>query len=92
MAVIAIEVGIKTALLKPIVFGLVHDASAASLITDLVIGHAGDKYRDLLFHILSTIGGVNLKTFRRAGSGLPLWDEISCIQKVGNGIAHRAHG
>lgn len=89
-AMVAIEVGVKIALLKPIVSGLVHDASAATLITDLVISHGGDKYRDLLFHILLTIGGVNLKAFRRFNSEQLLWEEIKCVQKERNAIIHQA--
>lgn len=42
-ATIAIEVGLKVILLKPIVYGLVHDTSAAGLITDLAIGHGVDR-------------------------------------------------
>lgn len=47
---IAIEVGLKSTILKPIVYGLVHTESVASLVTDLAISHSGmDRYRDLLF-------------------------------------------
>src|SRR5437867_7551263 len=69
----AVEVGLKVVLLKPIVYGLVHDTSAAGLITDLAVSQGGDKYRDLLFHILSEFGGVDLRNFRRPSSTRPLW-------------------
>lgn len=89
-ATIAIEVGVKMVLLKPIVYGLVHDISAAGLITDLAIGHGGDRYRDLLFHVLSKFGGIDLKSFRRTGCKQSLWNEIDVILKRRNAIVHRA--
>lgn len=89
-ATVAIEVGIKVALLKPIVHGLVHNNSAASLITDLVIRHGGDRYRDLLFHVLSDVGGIDFRKFRRAESDQLLWEEINWVQKTRNAIVHRA--
>ena len=46
---IAMEVALKETLLKPIVHGLVHAGSVASLVTDLVMGHRSmDRYKDLL--------------------------------------------
>jgi len=86
----AVEVGLKVVLLKPIVYGLVHDASAADLITDLAVSHGGDKYRDLLFHILAKFGGVDLLEFRRASSEKALWEEIQIVQKRRNTVLHRA--
>lgn len=89
-AATAVEVGLKVVLLKPIVYGLVHDSSAAGLITDLAVGHGGDKYRDLLFHILSEFGGVDVGNFRRASSKKALWEEIRIIQDRRNAVLHRA--
>ena len=49
---IAMEVGLKDTLLKPIVFGLVHAVSVATLITDLAVSPTGmDRYRELLIQI-----------------------------------------
>src|SRR4030067_923785 len=91
-AAIAMEVGLKTMLLKPIVHGLVHAESVASLITDLTVSsHTGmDRYRTLLLHVLQEHGGVDLNTFKRTGSNKTLWEEINDIQKIRNAIMHRA--
>jgi hypothetical protein len=86
----AVEVGLKVVLLKPIVYGLVHDASAAGLITDLAVSQGGDKYRDLLFHILSEFGGADFRNPGRAGSKKSLWEEIQIVQKQRNTVLHRA--
>lgn len=91
LAAVAMEVGLKAILLKPIVHGLVHTESVASLVTDLALSHAGmERYRKLLIHLLRDHGGVDLDTFTRSGSPKNLWLEISEIQTVRNAIMHRA--
>jgi len=88
---IAIEVGLKVALLKPVVYGLVHSESVAGIITDLVLSQTGVKrFRNLLFKILSEYGGVDLKTFKRAESKKSLWEEVQEIQHRRNNIIHQA--
>jgi hypothetical protein len=88
---IAMEVGLKETLLKPIVFGLVHAASVAAFITDLAISHSSmDKYRELLLQILREHGGVDLDTYKRPDSNKPIWQEIREVQKQRNSILHRA--
>jgi len=63
-AAVAMEVGLKDTLLKPIVFGLVHATSAASLITNLVMSHQSmDRYKDLLLQILREHGDVDLHSY-----------------------------
>ena len=90
-AAIAMEVGLKSTLLKPIVYGLIHSESVASLITDLTISHAGmDSYRTLLLRVLQEHGGVDLNTFKRSGSTDTLWEEINEVQKIRNLVIHRA--
>lgn len=88
---IAMEAGLKTTLLKPIVHGLVHAESVAALITDLTILHTGmDRYRKLLFQILEKHGGIDLNSFIRKGSKKSLWEELKAVQKKRNTIMHRA--
>ena len=90
-ASIAMEVSLKAILLKPIVYGLVHTDSVASLITNLALAHTGmDRYKKLLLHLLRDHSGVDLDTFTRSGSNKTLWWEISEIQTARNAIMHRA--
>jgi hypothetical protein len=85
------EVGLKSTLLRPIVHGLVHTESVAALITDLVVSHSGmDRYRKLLLQILQEHGGVDLENLIRSGSNKTLWEEIRAVQKIRNGVMHRA--
>src|SRR5258708_2738739 len=59
-AAIAIEVGLKSTLLKPILHGLVSIDSAAVLITKLVPDQHNDDFKKVVFGILKEVGGVDL--------------------------------
>lgn len=63
---VAIEVGLKGALLKPIVHGLVHSHWAAELVIELVLPPRRHtplhRSKDFLFEILAQHGGVDLRT------------------------------
>ena len=87
---VAMEIGIRTVLIKPVVYGLVHQDSVASIITDLVTSHASfDRFRGLLFQVLANHGGVDLRIAKRPGSMILLWEEMSTIQKKRNAVLHR---
>jgi hypothetical protein len=87
---VAMELGIRSVLLKPVVYGLVHQDSVASLITDLVMSHAAfDRFGHLLFQVLANHGGVDLRTAKRPGSTILLWAEMSSVQKRRNAVLHR---
>ncbi len=88
---IAVEVGLRETLVKPIVFGLVHTLSVASLITDMVLSRPDQKkYRDLLLHLLREHGDVDLHSYKRSGSRRPIWEEITEVKKKRDLIVHRA--
>lgn len=91
LAAIAIEAGLKQVLLRPIVSGLVHSESAASLITDLALERTcTERFRDVLFQVLSEHAGIHVSSFVRPGSRRRLWDEIIEVQKRRNAVMHRA--
>jgi hypothetical protein len=88
---IAMEVGLKTTLLKPIVHGLVHAESVAALITELTISQPSmGRYSKLLFQILEKHGGIDLNSYKRVGFKETLWEEINEVQRKRNSIMHRA--
>ena len=90
-AAVAVEVGLKAALLKPVVHGLVHSESAADIITDLTLRHTRfDFFHKLLSQILSEHGGVDLEIYTRASTAKTLWDEILEVQKCRDRLLHRA--
>lgn len=89
-AVTATELAVKTVLLRPIVFGLVHTEGLASFITELATAHSGmERFQKLLTEILSQFGGVDFGTYRRSGSAKALWEEIAEVQKARNAVIHR---
>jgi len=89
-AVIATEVAVKTALLKPIVYGLIHNLPTSTLITDIVIRNGLDKIENLLFESLKSVAEIDLKSFCRPTSNQKLWDEIKSLQKKRDLLVHRA--
>ena len=89
-AAVATEVGLKDALLKPVVHGLVHSEPAAEIITEFTLRTRFDFFHKLLSEILSEHGGVDLKTYKRAGVAKNLWDEILEIQRCRHRVLHKA--
>ena len=89
-AATATELSVKTVLLKPIVFGLVHTEGLASFIMDLTTQHTGmERFQTLLAEILAQFGGVDLKIYKRPDSAIGLWQEIGEVIRVRNAVVHR---
>lgn len=87
---ISMEVGLKAAILKPIVYGLVHIDSIAEIIADLTISHTGmDRYRNLLSQILKDHCAIDLDNYKRKGANKSFWEEIKEVKKVRNLVVHR---
>lgn len=90
-AAIAVEVGLKVALLKPVVHGLVHSVSTAEIVADLTLRHTRfDFFQKLLSQILSKHGGIHLESHTRQAASKSLWLEILEVQKCRDRIVHRA--
>ena len=90
---VATEVILKTLLLKPIVFGLVHTESLAELVSNMLIKQTGiDRFKKLVFEILENHiefeGGF--ENYIRDGSNVNLWVERKTIQDLRNEIMHQA--
>jgi hypothetical protein len=90
---IATEVILKSVLLKPIVFGLVHTESLVELISEMLIKQNGlDRFKKLVFSILENHiefdGGI--EKYKRDGSSIGLWNERAEIQKTRNDVMHKA--
>lgn len=90
-AAIALENGLKSGFLRPIVHGLIHQESVAALLTDMVLRFASlDRYKDLLFQILTDHGGLDLRKHKRERSDKTLWEEVIAVQAARNRVLHRA--
>jgi len=89
--VTSIEVGIKVALLKPVVYGLVHNESVAELVANLAVKHNGlDRFNTLLARLLREYGQIDFETFTIDGHSKSLWQEFTILQNARNGVLHRA--
>lgn len=86
-----IEVGLKTTLLKPVIYGLVHNDAVADLVSDLVVRNNGiDRFHKILSLIMREYSDIDVETFRITGHTKTIWDEISTVQKARNAVAHQA--
>jgi hypothetical protein len=87
---IAAEVGLTSALLKPIVHGLVHSETAAALITKLAIKHSDENFTKILLDLLAAHGHVDPRTYKRGGSPQTLWEELKNVRTKRNRVFHQA--
>ncbi len=86
----AVEVGLKQALFRPTVYGLVHSAPAAIIIAELSLGHAAlDRFKTLLLDILAGYIGTDVRKYTTPGTAKSLWEEIKDSQEARNAILHR---
>ena len=86
----ASNVAIKNLYLRPLVHGLVHSTTAASLIAELTISQMGiGRFRKLLTQIMKDIAAVDLRTFARSGASQALLDELRSVQDTRNRVLHR---
>jgi len=88
-AAIAVEIGVRDVLLKPIVYGLVQSDSVASLVADLIAAHKADRVRKLLFRIFQEHIGLSLDTHSRPGARQTPWEEIQLVRGNRNDVLHR---
>lgn len=89
-SVTAIEVFLKATLLKPVVFGLVHHETLATVVVEHTFGQTGfDRYKTLLSSLFSSIAEVDLGAVKREGVESSLLDEVLSLQKLRNKIIHQ---
>jgi hypothetical protein len=87
----ASEVCLKNLILRPMVYGFVHQTYIAQVIADLAVSHMGwDRFRDLLESILRDKLGIDLGKAHISGTSQSLWEEFNRLVKIRNGILHRA--
>ena len=78
------EIGLKKALLKPVVYGLVHSESAASLITELIDTRRSlDRFKNQLLAMLSDVVVINVSAFIQPGAARELVHEIQLLKTGG---------
>lgn len=87
---ISIELLLKVTVLKPVVYGLVHNEAFADIIVKKVLTQTGfNCYENLLETIISTFTNLELKKISRDGSSVALFKECTSLQKIRNNIIHQ---
>lgn len=87
----AIELFLKSVLLKPVLFGTINNENIAELIVDYSVGQAGfNRYKKLLNSLCRYVANIELSDIQGT-SGKPILDEAEEIQKVRNRVLHQGH-
>jgi len=87
----AIELLLKATLLRPVVYGLVHNEALAEIIVQRVIGRQTDieRYEGLLAGLFHTLASIDLKSIRRDGVTSSLLQEAKQFQSLRDRILHQ---
>jgi hypothetical protein len=93
LASAAAEVGLKAALLKPVIHGLVHSESMATYVTDLAVEQRDmRKFHALLFALLRDASDIDLTVYWRNGEAPSLWERFRKNASKRNRIVHQCEG
>lgn len=85
----AIELLLKATVLKPVVYGLVHNEALAEVIVQHTLAQSGfDRYARLLAELFKTLAAIDIGRIMRDGRK-PLLDECRALQETRNGVVHR---
>lgn len=88
---IAIEVGLKTVILKPLIFSYILSDPISENMSYIIIRYSNtNTYRNLLFEIIRDFTNFDLNVLKRNYCNKTLWDEIQDITKKRNNILHKA--
>lgn len=91
-AFIATEGTIRDILLKPIIYGVVHNISTADFVTEVLFKHTTfEKMKKWLSFIINEYAKIDLKAYQYPPTKNSLWQEINAIQKHRNKIIHYYH-
>jgi len=86
----AFELLLKSTLLRPVVYGLVHNDALAEILVNKVLGRQTDieRFKDLLSGLFKTLAGIDLDGICRDGSTKPLMKEAKEFQSKRDRILH----
>jgi len=86
----AIELFLKSSLLKPVVYGLVHNETLAEIIVETALGAPGfERYKKLLSGLFLELVKIDITKVKNIGSGEYLLQEASDVQAKRNKIIHQ---
>ena len=86
----AIELLLKATLLKPVIYGLVHNEALAEVVVRHTLSQTGfDRYEALLAELFRTLAKVDLNEVRREGQSKRLLEECKALQAARNKVVHQ---
>ena len=88
--VTAIELLLKATLLRPVLYGLIHNEALAEIMIKHILGQTGiERYENLLAQLFSNLAGIDIKQIKREGVQTKLFVECRELQTIRNNIIHR---
>ncbi|HEY6420005.1 MAG TPA: hypothetical protein VIX59_13460 [Candidatus Binataceae bacterium] len=87
----AIETLVKSALLKPLVCGVVNNESIALVLASSLLDRVTsfENLKKLLFSVIAEHAAIDMRSFKRGDSSTELWQEILSVQRLRNAVVHR---
>ena len=86
----AIELFLKAALLKPVVYGLVHIEPLAEIVMEVALRQSSfDRYKKLLSPLFKELTGIDISNIKRTEFSDELLKEVKEIQTKRNTIIHQ---
>ncbi len=86
----AVELFLKSCLLRPVVAGLVHSESVADLVVESALSQTGFKrYSKLLAGLFKELTRLEIGQIKRPDAAKPLLEEASALQDRRNEVMHR---
>jgi hypothetical protein len=92
LAYSAIEVGFKSLLLKPVIYGFVSSDHVADLVSTVIVSNKGEdkRLRKFITGLFTHMAGIDVDKFELLGQTHGLWGHIEVVQQKRNAIMHRA--
>ena len=85
----ATELFLKSSLLRPVVYGLIHNQALADLVVPAALSQSGYiRYEKLLAGLFRELTGVEIRTLKRTSGAKPLLEEAGDIQSIRNKVVH----
>lgn len=87
----AIELFLKSVLLKPVLFGMIHNENIANMIVDSTTGQSGfSRYNKMLSSLCFHAADIKLNEIKGM-DGKPILEEAGEVQQIRNNIVHQGY-
>jgi len=88
--VTAIELLLKATLLRPVLYGLIHNEGLAEIMIKHILGQTSvERYENLLAQLFDNLANIDVRQISREGAQAKLFVECRELQKIRNNIIHQ---